>query len=428
MNKLPKLITKFNKKQIIQPFTRNYSKRTDVWSHIDPIGLDAIKQLTITFQKDTFPGKILLGEGVYRDDNGKPVVQKSVREAEKRLYEQSLDHEYAPVSGVQAFCDAARNFAFGKESKAVKEDRIATVQAISGTGALRIAGEFLKKFTTGNTQVYLPNPTWGNHNNILISSGLTLNQYRYFDKNTNSMDVKGCIEDLLKAPRRSVILFHACAHNPTGVDPKVETWKELSKVCHEREHIVFFDSAYQGFASGNPEKDAESFRIFVEDGHQVLVAQSFSKNVGLYGERVGALNVVCGNSNEAKSVHSQLSVLIRSSFSNPPIYGARIVSTIFNDSQLKSQWEKDVKEMADRISTMRQSLVDALKRHGSTKNWNHITDQIGMFAFSGLTPQQVELLQTKHHIYMTKDGRISISGLNTKNVDHIAKCIHEVTK
>jgi len=175
-------------------------------------------------------------------------------------------------------------------------------------------------------------------------------------------------------------------------------------------------------------KDAESFRIFVEDGHQVLVAQSFSKNVGLYGERVGALNVVCANTNQAQAVQSQLSVLIRSSFSNPPIYGARLVSTIFNDTGLKSQWEKDVKEMADRIATMRKSLVDALKRHGSTKNWNHITDQIGMFAFSGLTPQQVETLQTQYHIYMTKDGRISISGLNTKNVDHIAKCIHEVTK
>ena len=262
----------------------------------------------------------------------------------------------------------------------------------------------------------------------MTSAGFQLGQYRYFDKNTNNMDVQGCIEDLKNAPRRSIVLFHAAAHNPTGVDPTMDTWKKLSDVCHEKQHIVFFDSAYQGFASGNPEKDAEGFRYFVDQGHCLVLAQSFSKNFGLYGERVGALNVVCGTKQEAVSVASQLSVLIRSSFSNPPIYGARIVSTVFGDAALKSQWEADVMEMAVRIKSMRGALVDTLKKSGSTKNWSHITDQIGMFAFSGLTPKQVGELQEKHHIYMTKDGRISISGLNTKNIEVVAKAIHDVTK
>eukprot|EP01080_Neovahlkampfia_damariscottae_P012165 gene12165-5655_t len=407
-------------------FKRYYS--FDAWAKIEPIGLDAIKQLTINYQKDPSPEKVLLGEGVYRDNDGKPVILKSVRKAEEVIFESKLDHEYAPVSGIQKFCDLSREFAFGKDSKPLQEERIATVQTISGTGSLRLAGQFLKKFLPEGTNFYVPQPTWGNHIPIFENSGFKLSTYRYFDKKTSGMDAEGCLEDLKNAPNRSVVLLHACAHNPTGVDPTAEVWKKISQVCLEKEHICYFDSAYQGFASGDPEHDASAFRQFVKDGHCVLVSSSYAKNFGLYGERTGALNVVCKSKEQAAAVHSQLSVLIRGMYSTPPIYGARIVSTVFSTPELKSMWEKDVKEMADRIKTMRDQLVTSLKSAGSTKNWDHITNQIGMFAFSGLSPEEVEAIKEKHHIYMTKDGRISISGLNTKNVDTVAKAIHDVTK
>jgi aspartate aminotransferase len=392
------------------------------------VGLDPIKGLTLEFQRDTNPNKILLGEGVYRDNEGKPLVLKSVRLAEEKMFEANLDHEYAPVTGVPSFIEATKKFAFGENSEALKEQRIATIQSISGTGSLRVAAEFLKRFTPNYTKVFLPQPTWVNHLSIFNDAGFKTEYYRYFDRKTNGLDVEGLLEDLRKAPQRSIVLFHACAHNPTGCDPTPSVWKQISQVCMERDHLVLFDSAYQGFASGDPEKDAASFRMFVEDGHVPILVQSYSKNFGLYGERVGAVNIVCGSKKEAEHVFSQLTVLVRAIYSNPPLYGARIVSTIFNDAELRKQWAIDLKGMSSRIQDMRTALVKELRDAGSKKDWSHISNQIGMFAYSGLTPEQVELMKTKHHIYMTKDGRISISGLNTHNVASVAKAIHDVTK
>lgn len=399
------------------------------WNKIEPIGLDAIKQLTIAFGEDKDPTKVLLGEGVYKDDEGKQYVLPSVRKAEEVMFKKELDHGYAPVGGINEFCKLVREFGFGTELSAVKEDRIATVQTLSGTGSLRLAAEFLKRFLPENVEVYFPNPTWANHIPIFKSAGLTnIKAYRYFHKQTNGMDVEGCLEDIRNAPEGSVIVLHACAHNPTGVDPTAETWSEISKLCKEKNHVVFFDSAYQGFASGDPVQDAKSFRTFVEDGHTPIVCQSFAKNFGLYGERAGALNVVCATPQEAKAVNSQLCLLIRAMYSNPPLYGARIVQTVLGNEQLHKEWSGDVKEMANRIRAMREGLVATLGEVGSKKNWSHITDQIGMFAFSGLTPEQVDVLREKHHIYMTRDGRMSISGLNSGNLKTVATAIHEVTK
>jgi len=242
------------------------------------------------------------------------------------------------------------------------------------------------------------------------------------------MDVTGCLEDLKNAPEKSVVLLHACAHNPTGVDPTMDTWKQISDICKQKKLYVLFDSAYQAFASGDANIDAQSFRMFVKEGHQIMLCQSYAKNFGLYGQRIGAFNVVTENPEEKKNVESQLGIIIRTQYSNPPVHGARLVTTVLNSPQLKGQWERDVKELADRIKTMRSKLVEELKAAGSTRDWSHITKQIGMFAFSGLNEQQVTKLKDEYHIYMTKDGRISISGLNTNNVATVAKAMHEVTK
>lgn len=304
------------------------------------------------------------------------------------------------------------------------------MQTISGTGALKVAATFLRTFTPGGTQILLPKPTWVNHHAIFNTSGFggMVREYRYFDKSTNGMDVSGCLEDIANAPRQSVIVLHACAHNPTGVDPSMDTWKQISDICKERNHVVLFDVAYQGFASGDPVRDSQAVRMFAEEGHELLACQSFAKNFGLYGERVGNLNVICSSKEKAAAVTSQLAIIIRTQYSNPPLFGARLVSTVLNDSRLKDEWSQDVQTMSNRLKEMRQGLGDALVKAGSQKNWDHITSQIGMFAYSGLTPEQVQRLIEEHHIYMTKDGRISISGLNTHNLQRVANAIHEVTR
>jgi aspartate aminotransferase len=229
-------------------------------------------------------------------------------------------------------------------------------------------------------------------------------------------------------PDKSIVLLHACAHNPTGVDPKPEQWAELSALVKKKQHFPFFDMAYQGFATGSIDRDASAVRLFLKDGHSVALAQSFAKNMGLYGERVGAFSLVCSSKEEADRCLSQIKILIRPMYSNPPISGARIAAEIFNDSKLYGQWLSEVKDMADRVISMRTALKDGLKKAGSTKNWSHITDQIGMFCFTGMTPAQVEKLTSEHSIYLTKDGRIAIVGLTTKNVDYVANAIHAVTK
>jgi aspartate aminotransferase len=344
------------------------------------------------------------------------------------LNQQNLRHDYAPVPGLVQFCDLVQKFKFGEDSEAVKSERITTVQSLSGTGALRLATSFLRKYLPPFTAAYVSDPTWQNHVNILNDAGFhDVRRYRYFAKASNSFDYKGALEDLEKAPRRSLIIFHACAHNPTGVDPTLDQWKGLSAVCKQREHVLLFDNAYQGYASGDPVRDAQSFNMFVQDGHLPLVCQSFAKNFSLYGERVGSMSVVCADKKEAQTVQSHVMRVIRGMYSSPPLYGARIVQTILGDKELKKQWERDVKEMADRIQTCRKGLVEELKALGSTRDWSHITNQIGMFAFTGLTPEQVDQLRDQFKIYMTRDGRISVAGINTNNLKYVAKAFHTVT-
>eukprot|EP00997_Jenningsia_sp_PLL12_P005635 NODE_2169_length_972_cov_272.985915_g1782_i0.p1 GENE.NODE_2169_length_972_cov_272.985915_g1782_i0~~NODE_2169_length_972_cov_272.985915_g1782_i0.p1 ORF type:complete len:298 (-),score=93.78 NODE_2169_length_972_cov_272.985915_g1782_i0:79-951(-) len=276
--------------------------------------------------------------------------------------------------------------------------------------------------------IYMPQPTWPNHIPLMRDSLLHGKNYRYYNYSDCSLDFKGMMADLEDAEEGSLVLLHACAHNPTGVDPSMDQWKQLAVLMKQKGHFPFFDAAYQGFASGDPERDAAAVRYFADEGFNMLVCQSFAKNMGLYGQRTGAVHFVCQDAEEVKRVDSQLKIVIRPMYSNPPVHGARLVAKILGDAELTAQWRTEVKEMADRIISMRHALVGALKELGSTRDWSHVTNQIGMFSYTGLNKAQVQRMVEEFSVYMTADGRISVAGLNTGNVEYVAKCMHEVTK
>jgi len=407
-------------------------RSVSAWSKVEKGPEDPILGVTVAFNKDTHAKKINLGVGAYRDDNNKPFILNCVREAENKIREKSMDHEYAPIAGVAALVKVSQELVLGSEAQELKDKRVATIQSLSGTGALRVGADFMKRHLNlpneTKSTVWLPDPTWGNHIPIYKDAGFNVKHYKYYDSKTCGLNWDGFRNDIQSAPKNSIILLHACAHNPTGVDPSPEQWTQLSKICKERDHFIFFDLAYQGFASGDPEKDAQPVRQFIKDGHNVGISQSFAKNFGLYGERVGALSFLTEDAKQAEAVESQLKILVRPQYSNPPITGARIVATVLGDPALNQQWRKEVKIMADRIIGMRQKLVSNLKTAGSTRNWSHITNQIGMFCYTGLTPEQVDRLANEFHIYLTRNGRISVAGVTSGNVEYLAQSIHAVSK
>jgi len=306
------------------------------------------------------------------------------------------------------------------------------LQTISGTGAVHLGALFLAKFYHVSKTVYLSNPTWANHNQIFSNVHLGMQQYPYFSTKTKGLDFDGMISTIKSAPESSIILLHACAHNPTGVDPTQEQWKEIAAVMREKSHFPFFDCAYQGFASGNLAKDAWAINYFIENGFEMCIAQSYAKNFGLYGERAGCFHFITGPGSDAqdavKRIGSQLAILQRSEISNPPAYGARIASTILNDDELFALWEDNLREMSGRIIDMRKALKGHLEKLDTPGNWDHITNQIGMFSFTGLTEKQVLKIREDAHVYMTKNGRISMAGLNTGNVEYVAKAIDKVVR
>jgi len=404
-------------------FTRNMAYTG--WGHVKEAPPDPILGLSQAYAADDHPKKINLGVGAYRDDEGKPFVLECVKTAVQRTCTQN--HEYAGIGGVPSLSKVAASLAFGEESEVIDAKRNVTVQSISGTGALRVAGEFLGRFQPG-TPIYLPTPTWANHIPLFKDSGVEVRDYRYYDPNTCGLNFKGMVEDIKEAPKGSIILYHACAHNPTGVDPTQEQWKELAQLTKDKGHFALFDLAYQGFASGDCEKDAFAVRKFASDGIPLALCQSFAKNFGLYGQRVGALTFVADDAKQATALRSQLNTLIRPMYSNPPIFGARVVSEILGDPQLKAQWLDEVKLMSGRIIRMRELLVKGLADAGSKKNWDHVTNQIGMFCFTGLTPEQVDILRDQYHIYMTRNGRISVAGITSANVEYLARAIYAISE
>jgi len=393
---------------------------------------DSILQLPIRYKADPAEKKINLSVGAYRDDEGKPWVLPVVKKATvKMLNDPALDHEYLPIVGLQEFTSAAAKLILSEESKALKEDRVVSIQTLSGTGANHVGALFLSRFYqwNGARQILISNPTWGNHKSIMTNVGITPVDYPYYDPKTIAINLPGMLAALKAAPERSVVLLHACAHNPTGVDPTAKQWEEIADVMLEKAHYAFFDCAYQGFASGDLDRDAAALRYFEKRGVPMLVCQSFAKNAGLYGERVGALHVLCADKDEASRVRSQLSIIERAEISNPPAHGARLMAMIINDPSLFKQWNDDIKTMALRIISMREQLYDALTKELHTPgSWEHIKSQIGMFSFTGLNTEQVQTMIEKGHVYMTGDGRISMAGLNTSNIRYFAETLDKVVR
>eukprot|EP00283_Hemiselmis_rufescens_P020995 CAMPEP_0173439034 /NCGR_PEP_ID=MMETSP1357-20121228/20735_1 /TAXON_ID=77926 /ORGANISM="Hemiselmis rufescens, Strain PCC563" /LENGTH=420 /DNA_ID=CAMNT_0014404369 /DNA_START=11 /DNA_END=1273 /DNA_ORIENTATION=+ len=402
------------------------------WQHVPMAPVDPILGVAVAYTADPSPAKINLGIGAYRDASGKPIVLKCIKEAEKKIAnDPSMNKEYLPVQGLEPFLKVTSQVIFGKQSKALAERRVAVVQSLSGTGALRIAAEFISVYAPGKPCVYISDPSWGNHHTIFRKAGLKTVTYRYLTPQMG-LDIEGMLQDLAGAPLGSVFVLHTVAHNPTGVDPTPDQWKRIADVCEKKRAVIIFDTAYQGYATGDLDKDAYAVRYFSDErGLELMVTQSYSKNFGLYGERIGALNVACADEETAGKVRSQLNGIIRPMYSNPQLHGARLVAGVLGDDSLRNMWQQELTDMSQRIVDMRSALVNALNRIGCPPpnakftSWNHITSQIGMFAFTGLAPQHCDALKAKHHIYCTRNGRFSMAGVNPSNVEYIAQAIKD---
>ncbi|PIA14091.1 aspartate aminotransferase [Coemansia reversa NRRL 1564] len=391
---------------------------------------DGILKLSVLSRADTDSNKVDLGVGAYRDDNGKPWVLPVVAKAEQRLQnDPNANHEYMGVGGLPSLTGGAQTLIFGSDSPAIHEGRLYTLQTISGTGANMLGAVFLKEFKVpADAAIYISKPTWGNHRSIFETAGHKVREYRYCNYQTLTLDINGMLEDLRAAPPGQIIVLHACAHNPTGIDPTEEQWSKIADVMAERGHFPFFDCAYQGFATGDVDRDALAIRMFVSRGFELFVAESFAKNMGLYGERTGCLHVVTKDSSLLPAVSSQLNRLSRATISTASAYGAKIAGTVLQDKALYSEWLANMQTMSDRIKSMREALRSKLTELGTPGDWSHVTSQIGMFSFTGLSLDQVETLRNKYHMYLTDDGRISVAALNSNNVEYVAKAIDAVVR
>ncbi|XP_053601257.1 aspartate aminotransferase, cytoplasmic isoform X2 [Plodia interpunctella] len=387
-------------------------------------------QLMKLYSEDTFQNKVNLSVGAYRDEFGKPWVLPVVRKMEKQMAEDNtLLHEYLPVLGMENFSNASVAMLIGADHPAIAAGRAFGVQTLSGTGSLRVGAEFLNKHLKYNT-FYYSTPTWENHHLVFVNSGFTsARTYRYWNPKTRGIDFDGLIEDLRAAPENSVVLLHACAHNPTGIDPTHEQWEKIADIMEERKLFPFFDSAYQGFASGDLERDAWAVRHFLRRGFELVCAQSYAKNFGLYNERVGNLAIVVKDAKYVPAIKSQLTWVVRGMYSNPPAHGARVVARVLADNQLFDEWRSHIKAMSARVIDMREALRAELVKLGTPGTWEHIVKQIGLFSYTGLNQRQVEYLVQEYHIYLLSSGRINICGLNPGNVQYVANAIHDaVTK
>lgn len=407
---------------------------TSYFPGIQELPPDPLFGLKARFTADSRTDKVDLGIGAYRDNSGKPWILPAVKKAEAKLIASpDYNHEYLSITGFEPFLAQAAKVILGTQSLAISEKRLVSQQSLSGTGALHLAGLFLTHFYNGPKTIYLSKPTWANHNQIFTSLGMKVENYPYWDDATKSLDLKGFLGAIKSAPTGSIFLLHACAHNPTGLDPTQDQWKQILKELNAHKHLVLFDSAYQGFASGDLEKDGFAIRHAIDQRvleTPIVICQSFAKNCGMYGERVGAIHVIVPQTDDAlnRAIKSQLNKIIRSEISNPPAYGAKIVAEILSDPELYDQWKKDLTTMSSRIIKMRHSLTDLLLKLGTPGNWDHIVNQTGMFSFTGLTKEMVARLEEKHGVYLVSSGRASVAGLNDGNVDKVGKAIDEVVR
>lgn len=385
---------------------------------------DPILGLNEQFAADGNPKKVNLGVGVYYDDNGKLPLLKCVQAAEEDMMKAPSARGYLPIDGIAAYDNAVKGLVFGADSEPVNSGRVATIQAIGGTGGLKVGADFLKKLTP-QAKVLISDPSWENHRALFTNAGFTVESYPYYDATKRGIDFEGMLAALKAATAGTIVVLHACCHNPTGYDITPAQWDQVIAAVKAGELTPFLDMAYQGFGHGIQE-DGAVIGKFVEAGLTFFVSTSFSKSFSLYGERVGALSVLCESKEEAARVLSQLKIAIRTNYSNPPIHGGAVVAAVLNDPARRAVWEAELAEMRVRIKAMRQKLVDGLKAAGVKQDMGFITSQIGMFSYSGLTKDQMVRLRDEFGVYGTDTGRMCVAALNSKNIDYVCESIAKV--
>ncbi len=385
---------------------------------------DPILGLTDAFKADPRADKVNLGVGIYKDESGQTPILKSVKLAEQKLLETETSKSYLGIDGVGAYNQAVQGLLFGSDHQVLLQKRAVTAQAPGGTGSLRVAAEFVVRNTSART-IWVSNPTWANHNNIFQSAGLMVKQYGYYDAERHDIDFDAMLTSLEQASSGDLLLLHGCCHNPTGIDLNISQWEVIAQLCVDKGLVPLFDFAYQGFGAG-VEEDAQGLRLVASKVPELLVANSFSKNFGLYNERIGAVTLVGQDEEMAKRAFSQIKSTIRSSYSNPPAHGALIVATILGDAQLRQLWEEELTQMRERIAEMRVLFVETLAKQGVQQDFSFISSQNGMFSFSGLNKDQVARLKEEFGVYIVGSGRISVAGMTRTNMDTICSAIAKV--
>ncbi|MBS7806474.1 amino acid aminotransferase [Variovorax sp. PCZ-1] len=395
-----------------------------LFSAVEMAPRDPILGLNEQFNADTNPAKVNLGVGVYYDDNGKLPLLKCVQEAEKQMAAAPKARGYLPIDGIAAYDSAVKGLVFGADSDMVKSGRVATVQGIGGTGALKIGADFLKKLSP-NAKVLISDPSWENHRAMFQQAGFVVESYPYYDAAKRGVNFEGMLAAMNAAEPGTIVILHACCHNPTGYDITAAQWDQLIAAVKAKNLTAFLDMAYQGFGYGISE-DGAVIGKFVAAGLNFFVSTSFSKSFSLYGERVGALSVACASKEECDRVLSQLKIMIRTNYSNPPTHGGTVCAMVLNTPELRAMWEGELAEMRVRIKAMRSAFVEKLKAAGVKQDMSFITTQIGMFSYSGLSKDQMVRLRNEFGVYGTDTGRMCVAALNSKNIDHVCASIAKV--
>ncbi len=395
-----------------------------LFSAVEMAPRDPILGLNEAFNADTRPNKVNLGVGVYYNEEGRIPLLRAVVEAEQARIAAHAPRGYLPIEGIAAYDAAVQKLLFGEDSPLTAEGRVVTTQALGGTGALKVGADFLKRLLP-DAVVAISNPSWENHRALFESAGFPVQNYSYYDAANHGIDRAGLLQDLKNLPSRSIVVLHACCHNPTGVDLNLDDWKQILDVLRAQDHIPFIDIAYQGFGD-SIEEDAAAVRLFAESGMTFFVSSSFSKSFSLYGERVGALSMVTQSREESARVLSQVKRVIRTNYSNPPTHGATIVASVLNSPELRAMWEAELGEMRSRIRELRLSMVEQLAAKGAKTDFSFVAAQRGMFSYSGLTSEQVERLRIEFGVYAINTGRICAAALNRNNIGHVTDAIVQV--
>jgi len=397
---------------------------SNVLAHVEMAPRDPILGVTEAFVADKNPKKVNLGVGIYYDDTGKVPVLECVRRAEREMAEKSAPRAYLPIDGLAAYDKAIQTLVFGADSPALRDSRVITVQTLGGTGGLKVGADFLRR-TLPQSQVWISEPSWENHRAIFENAGFTVNSYPYYDAPTHGVNFDGMIDCLRGLSAGSIIVLHACCHNPTGVDLTPDQWSAVIETVNKRALVPLLDIAYQGLGDGL-DSDAAAVRLIAREGGPAFVCNSFSKTFSLYGERVGGLSVVAGNPDQAARALSQIKRLVRSNYSNPPTHGGQIVASVLTSPETRAQWEQELGHMRERIREVRQQLVEKLRAKAPKHDFSFVIRQRGMFSYSGLSKREVTRLREDFSIYAIDTGRICVAAINSKNIDYVSDAIAKV--